>query len=398
MAFLAWMALSAAVALGASVVTPQPAELQSVREWAASKLNSVAKAPFSFKYDGHPSTEVIGKWVSSTSTRSLDPMRTQRTVTYRDPVSGLEVRCVSVQYTNFPVVEWTLYLKNTGAADTPIIEDVQALNASFPQTGMGEFTLHHSTGSPCRADDFQPLQTALTAGSTKRISALGGRPSNSDLPYFNIQWGDGGVVLAVGWPGQWSALFSRVDAESVAVTAGQELTRFKLHPGEEVRTPLIALLAYKGDWIRGQNIWRRWMVAHNLPRPSGKLISTHFGSCWGNIQPRASEEMEQIDGWVREGIKLDYWFLDAGWYPNKGNWVHTGDWSPDTERFPRGVRELSDQAHAKGMKLVTWFEPERVTPGTWLWDKHPEWLLKSPDDSANTPQLGKVESRLLNLG
>ncbi len=29
------------------------------------------------------------------------------------------------------------------------------------------------------------------------------------------------------------------------------------------------------------------------------------------------------------------------------------------------------------MKTVLWHEPERVTAGTWLWDKHPEWLLGS---------------------
>ena len=68
----------------------------------------------------------------------------------------------------------------------------------------------------------------------------------------------------------------RLDAEFVRdhsgrlrVHAGQELTRFKLLPGEEVRTPLMALLFWEGDWIRGQNIWRRWMVAHTIPRPGG---------------------------------------------------------------------------------------------------------------------------------
>src|SRR6202011_4144568 len=38
-------------------------------------------------------------------------------------------------------------------------------------------------------------------------------------------------------------------------------------------------------------------------------------------------------------------------------------------------------------KLVVWFEPERVTPGTWLYEKHPEWLLGSGQGT-----------RLLNLG
>ena len=53
--------------------------------------------------------------------------------------------------------------------------------------------------------------------------------------------------------------------------AGQELTHFKLLPGEEVRSPLIVLQFWKGDWIVAQNVWRRWMMAHTMPRPGGKL-------------------------------------------------------------------------------------------------------------------------------
>ena len=106
---------------------------------------------------------------------------------------------------------------------------------------------------------------------TKRITAAGGRPTNSDLPYFNVQWLGQGVIAVVGWPGQWAAEFVRDANQGLQVRAGQELTHFRLHPGEEVRTPLIVLQFWKGDRIRSQNVWRRWMVAHNLPRPGGQL-------------------------------------------------------------------------------------------------------------------------------
>jgi len=59
----------------------------------------------------------------------------------------------------------------------------------------------------------------------------------------------------------------------------------------------------------------------------------------------------------------------------------------DTKRFPRGLRAITDHAHAKGVKSIVWFEPERVTPGTWLYDNHPQWLLGRDG-----------EQKLLNLG
>ena len=73
------------------------------------------------------------------------------------------------------------------------------------------------------------------------------------------------------------------------VAAGQELTKFRLLPGEEVRTPLVVLQFWKGDRIHSQNVWRRWMIAHNLPRPGGTLPPPFTSACMGLHQSEASE-------------------------------------------------------------------------------------------------------------
>ena len=100
----------------------------------------------------------------------LDDARQQHELCYRDPETGLEVRCVAVEYRDFPTVEWTLYFKNTGAQDTPIIADIQALDTSFQRLAddvyarfarPGEFVLHHHTGSICAANDYEPHATVL---------------------------------------------------------------------------------------------------------------------------------------------------------------------------------------------------------------------------------------------
>ncbi len=65
---------------------------------------------------------------------------------------------------------------------------------------------------------------------------------------------------------------TRDGSTGMQIRAGQELTHFKLLPGEEVRTPLIVLQFWKGnDWIRSQNVWRRWAMAHGITRPGGEL-------------------------------------------------------------------------------------------------------------------------------
>ena len=356
-------------------VKPAGAEMARSGQWIRENFRGEIP-PFSFAYDGKDSDALFGLWQFKETVTTLDAQRVQHSQSYTDPRTGLVVRCVVVEYRDYPTVEWTLYFRNTGKADTPILEDIRALDTRFHSAGSGEFLLHHNVGSPATARDFAPLETPLGPGAHQRITAAGGRPTNSDLSYFNLQWGQRGLIVAVGWPGQWAADFVRDPRDGLRVCAGQELTHFKLHPGEQVRTPLVVLQFWQdGDWIRAQNLWRRWMVEHNLPRPGGKLVPTHYGGCYGNMQPRADEEIQQIDGVLREGIKLDYWFIDAGWYPGDGSWVKVGTWEPDANRFPRGLREVADHLHAKGIKFVVWFEPERVHAGSWLAQKHPEWVL-----------------------
>lgn len=336
--------------------------------------------PFSFVYGGRKSADILPGWRASSETRKLDANRRRLTIIRTDPASGLQIRCVAIQYSDYPAIEWTVYLKNTGPKDTPIVENLQALDTTFERMGTDEFLLHHNVGSPASGADYGPLETPLTPNSSKRISAAGGRPTNTDLSYFNLAWGHQGTIVVVGWPGQWAADFARDGGSGLHVTAGQELTHFKLHPGEEVRTPLIVLLNWTGDWIDGQNQWRRWMMSYGMPKPGGQLpkpmMLASSGRAYGEmIGANEANQIMHIDRYLEEGLKIDYWWMDAGWYVQQQGWPQVGTWEVDKTRFPNGFKPISDHAHSKGVKILVWFEPERVAPDTWLANNHPEWLL-----------------------
>ena len=380
-------------------------EMTTARRWTAEHFDGKAAAlPFSFTYGGRPSAELLASWPYEQRSQALDAHRTARTLTYRDPAGGLTLRCDGVEYLDYPVVEWTVYLRNEGSVDTPVLSSIQALDTTLAPPVQDEYVLHHATGSPCAISDFQPWESSWShwakqriLAPTKRITTSGGRPSNSDWPYFNLEARGEGLIVAIGWPGQWAAEFTRLTDRGLRVTAGQERTHFVLHPGEEVRTPLVALLFWQGDYLRSQNIWRRWMLAHNLPRQAGALPqpqTVSSSSTTYHEMQDANEENQKlfIDRLIEEGLQPDYWWMDAGWYTMDGRWWNTGTWEVDPARFPNGLRAVSDYAHARGTKTIVWFEPERVTPGTWLHEQRPEWLLPPPSGSANT------HNHLLDLG
>ena len=126
---------------------------------------------FSFIYDGVSSNRFIGEWNRDEKTHTLDDDRTQHTVTWLDPETGLQVTCVGIEYHDFPAVEWKLSFKNTSDEPTPILEQIQALDIQLERDNEGEFLLHHSNGSPhsivtmSGPDDYAPRETRLAAES-----------------------------------------------------------------------------------------------------------------------------------------------------------------------------------------------------------------------------------------
>ena len=380
-AFGAMVFLAAGMAPAAGFVKPQ--EMRRKDQWAkANLLGPRDGMPFSFTYDGQPSAKLLADWPRKAEAGKLDAARTRHTFTWTDPKTGLEVRCVAVDYADYPAVEWTAYLRNAGKESTPILKDIQGLDAKFDRNTDGEFALRYWKGDTCRSDLYQPRELPLGPGVTQRFAPSGGRGSNGAFPYCNVILPGGGILMAVGWPGQWAASFARDDKTALRIIAGQEKTELYLKPGEEVRTPLIALLFWQGaDVVWAQNLWRRWMWAHNVPRTAdGKLPPPIlFGntSLEFNEMVNANEDNQKhfIDRYLEERVRIDFWWMDAGWYPCKGQWPNTGTWEPDTARFPNGLRAISDHGKAKGVRTLVWFEPERVAGGTWLAQNHPEWLL-----------------------
>jgi alpha-galactosidase len=351
------------------------------------------QAPFSFQYDGKPSAGFLTRWTVRRRTRRIDGQRQEYTSIYEDPATHLIVRCVAIAYDDFPVAEWTVYLKNGGKSRTPILEKIQALEAEFLGPAEGPFILHRTKGSSNDATDFQALETALEPESRQGFGSEDGFPTQRDMPYFNLSFSGRGQIFALGWPGEWALDMSRDQSNHVRVVGGQELTHLRLEPGEEIRTPLAVVQFYDGDWLDGQNQWRRWMLAHNLPRVRGQLPPFQLagGSAHDTVEMQLANEGNQkefLERVLKAGMPIDYWWMDAGWYPFKGGWWNPISWLPDPARFPRGLRPIADEAHARGAKTVVWFEPERVTKGSWLWENRPEWLIGPNPDQEKILFLG----------
>lgn len=146
--------------------TPKPEENDAAAQWAKRHVFAQqAKLPFSFTLGGKSSDELLRDWKQTDATRALDTQRRERKLTWMDATTGLQVRLVSTEYVGFPIVEWTVWIKNTGKSDTPLIENIQGLNSTFAAYPKDALSLHGIRGDTCVVESFQPWARKLTTGA-----------------------------------------------------------------------------------------------------------------------------------------------------------------------------------------------------------------------------------------
>ena len=344
----------------------------------------------SFQYGDRALDQIVKSWKRTVSSRELENGKTEHVIVFADEQSHLELRCEAVVYSDYPAVEWTFWLKNTGSDPTPVISDLQAIDTTFfadrfhPNTPV---ILHHFKGDYCTPDSYEPKEFRFTDKNELMLSSSGGRPTNVEFPYYRIQGPHEGLFFVVSWQGQWETTFKAENG--IRVRSGQQQVHARLMPDEEIRTPMIFCMFYNGnDQDRIVNLWRRWFLTHNTPNVDGHRIPPVYAIFTGhqpisdvNENDTDKDLIRYTDRFFDQGVPFDYYWLDAGWYPcqvpgqEHNAWPYVGTWKFDPKRFPHGLRPTSDHIRGKGAKVLVWFEPERVTPGSELAVEHPDWIL-----------------------
>ncbi len=289
---------------------------------------------------------------------------------------GLEVKVEATVFEDNATCQWTVYIENNGSGNSGVISDFYAIDSSF---ATGEAEVYYSMGSDTAASDFSLIRKNLSF-IERNFSGNEGKPTEAYLPYFNICGENYGMILGIGWTGQWAAGLSESKGET-SVNVKQEYFDAYLLPGETVRSPLVSISFYENENpLKGFNLFRKWINDSVYPENVTKSSYTVMEVA-GPMSTRTSDEIiEVLDGLDESVYKhTDAFWMDAGWYSYNEGWHDgVGNWTVDTSRYDNGISELSGYAAEKGLGHVLWYEPERVFPGTHFHNvgsQHEEWLI-----------------------
>lgn len=370
------------MARGADAVTPSAEETNAALEWVNAHFAAASSANgFSFFLDGQASDRILGQWRRTFTEEAEVAGKVRRVVSLSDPAAGLEAVWTCVYYPAHAAVELLLELRNNGPNESPLIERVRPLDWAFVVNAW-PCALHRALGESNSAKSFAPVRDLMPRDRVEPLvfAPNGGRSSDGHMPFFNLEWDGGGAIIAIGWAGQWEARFQCEEGQRVRVGCGMQTTHLRLHPGESIRTPRVLLQFWRGgEALRGNNLFRQWMLACNLPRRNGELVLAPICASVNQTDPDGSYEgphVRVMNTLAERGIEVFWSDMDPQqWYPG-GFPNGTGTWEPDLAKYPRGLKPIGDAAHAAGLEYLLWFEPERATTGSRIEREHPEWIAR----------------------
>lgn len=364
--------------ISASEIAVTAEEAKLCNDWFNGSFSVESKGyPFTFKVDGEKFNPADWDAALTEATDVVYQGGKTQNIVLTHKSNGLKVTAEATIFAKNATCQWVVYIENTGKGNSGVISDFYALDSSFP-TGTAD--LYYSMGSDTAASDFSLIKKTVSA-KEKLFGGNEGKPTEKYLPYFNIHGEEYGVMLGIGWTGQWASGISGKDG-ATSLTVKQENFNAYLLPGESVRSPLVSVSFYDNDnALKGFNLFRKWIMDSVYPENVKKSSYTVLEVAGPTSTRTADEIIEILDG-IDDSIykQTDAFWMDAGWYSyNEGWYDGVGNWTVDTKRYDNGISELSGYAKEKGLGHTLWYEPERIYPGTKFHNigaKNPQWLIE----------------------
>ncbi|HLX82274.1 MAG TPA: alpha-galactosidase [Terriglobales bacterium] len=178
---------------------------------------------------------------------------------------------------------------------------------------------------------------------------------------------------------------------------------FELAPGATVETPISFVALAKGDTDNAGNETFRYLKQYvfQAPLPDSPLVTYCIWLTEKNSEVELLKELE-----LAKRVGFDVFYHDATWYegasvvPGMNDWTQgLGSYKEDKEKFPHGLKSMSDSVHNAGLKFGVWIDPGNVDTSRVDSGEIPvEWLAMIDGKTIGTTHPSLTPTRQLCLG
>jgi alpha-galactosidase len=288
--------------------------------------------------------------------------------------SGFEAEGIAVEHEvrqyESGLMEYRLLVKNTGCSPLDITSALPyAEKLAIAGCEMQYFTSDWSREYGLVTEVVKPL---ILQNET-------GRSSKGYYPQIFFKEGDKyRIAIVVAWSGNWKINVEQNQQEYM-VSAGITDVDFRktLQPGEVFDSfRVLVAQTEEGTLDEITRAFTLWHRKFNSPKSEEAYsIPVEWNQWWPYEDAGVNEEMFKANSDAAKELGCEICVLDAGWFGQGDSWYEVrGDWEKvNEERFPSGIRALSDYVHLKGMKFGIWCEIEALGSQSELGKRHPEF-------------------------
>src|SRR5579883_3297540 len=216
-----------------------------------------------------------------------------------------------------------------------------------------------------RIIDFQTNQVTLTPDGTPSTFSSG---SGGTYCTWMALRDENDRGLFAGWEfdgeAQSSASYSSSSASLALSTTIQSLN----HPvdaGATFDLPGAFIGLFQGNWDEaGYRTQRFSEAALAAPAPDGFPYVSW--DSWG-YETNINEDILRANADIASKLGVELFVVDLGWARG------IGDWREDPEKFPSGIRALSDYVHSLGMKFGMHFALAEAMADSPVLQNNPDW-------------------------
>jgi alpha-galactosidase len=350
---------------------------------------------FAVEVDGHwIDARTPGLAVAGLVVREGLAGRRELVVTLRHPETGVAIDYHAALYDGEALMETWVTVTNGGAA--PI--RITGLDSLALDLAAGAYELASFTGS--WGLEFELVRETLTGDVI--LESRSGRSSKGHHPFFALVR-DGTSILAgaVAWSGNWVVRL-RPSGDGVALSGGLHDWAFfaDLAPGASIESPPFAVALAAGNDLSDVSaqygrVGRRFWYPHN---PLADRLPVEWNHWWSYEDREIDEATFRRNVDAAAALGIEVCTLDAGWFgPSDGgtHWYEQrGDWDlVNAERFPSGLRALSEYVRERGMAFGLWCEIEAIGKQARLAQTHPELVAARGGESLGYVCLGSEAGR-----
>lgn len=322
-------------------------------------------------------------------------------ITQKDELTGARVRSYLQFHTGTSVIRMYNEVTNTGTEDQTLEYLSSFYYLGIEKEGEGssddkmkltiahhgwqkEMSFHTYTFAELGMAKTQPTVIQRTS-KTIEFTNTGNWSTKQYLPmgYLENTVADTSLFWQIEHNGSWHAEIGDENNHFyLALSGPTEVQSHWFHvlkPGESFTSVPVAVGVSQANFDRAMGqltTYRRKIRRPNKDNEKLPVIFNDYMNClFGD--PTTEKEIPLIDAAAQMGC--EYYVIDAGWYAPGQWWDSVGQWQECRERFPGGIREVTDYIRSKGMVPGLWLELEvmgincdkaKKAPDDWFFVRH----------------------------